>query len=229
MKTTALKQRATEIVARLAQKYPNPKTALNHNNPFELLIATVMSAQSTDKRVNIVTAQFFPTHDTPEKLLSLGLPTFQKLIQTVGLYQTKSKNIFALCQILIDKHSSQVPNNRDDLEALPGVGRKTANVVLSNAFGIPAFAVDTHVFRVTHRLGLTKGKNPEQVEQDIMKLLPEQIWTNAHHYFIFHGRETCKAIKPQCAECILVDLCPSKQLYIKSEVKRAKDKGLMNK
>ncbi len=212
MKTTALKQRAAEIVDRLAQKYPDPKTALNHNNPFELLIATVMSAQSTDKRVNIVTAQFFPANDTPEKLVSLGLPAFQKLIQTVGLYQTKSKNIFALCQILIDKHASQVPNNREDLEALPGVGRKTANVVLSNAFGIPAFAVDTHVFRVTHRLGLTKGKNPEQVEQDIMKLLPEHIWTNAHHYFIFHGRETCKAIKPKCAECVLVDLCPSKQV-----------------
>ncbi len=212
MKTSAVKQRATEIVDRLAKQYPDPKTALNHNNPFELLIATVMSAQSTDKRVNIVTAQFFPAHNTPAKLLSLSLPTFQKLIQTVGLYQTKSKNIFALCQLLIDKHNSQVPNTREDLEALPGVGRKTANVVLSNAFGIPAFAVDTHVFRVTHRLGLTKGKNPEQVEQDIMKLLPEAIWTNAHHYFIFHGRETCKAIKPKCAECILVDLCPGKQL-----------------
>lgn len=212
MKSSALKKRATEIVDRLAQKYPNPKTALNHTNPFELLIATVMSAQSTDKRVNIVTAQFFPAHNTPKKLLSLGLPTFQKLIQTVGLYQTKSKNIFALCQILIDKHHSQVPDNRDNLEALPGVGRKTANVVLSNAFGIPAFAVDTHVFRVTRRLGLTTGKNPEQVEQDIMRLLPQQIWTNAHHYFIYHGRETCKAIKPKCAECILVDLCPSKQL-----------------
>lgn len=206
------RQRATEIIDRLAKQYPDPKTALNHDNPFELLVATVMSAQSTDKRVNIVTAQFFPAHNTPEKLLSLSLPTFQKLIQTVGLYHTKAKNIFALCQILIDKHHSQVPHNREDLEALPGVGRKTANVVLSNAFGIPAFAVDTHVFRVTHRLGLTKGKNPDQVEQDLMELLPESIWTNAHHYFIFHGRETCKAIKPKCSECILVDLCPSKQL-----------------
>ncbi len=212
MKKDVLKARATEIVSRLATKYPNPTTALVHSNAFELLIATVLSAQSTDKRVNIVTAQFFPQYNTPEQLLSLSLDHFKKLIQTVGLYQTKAKNIFALCQILVDKHQSQVPNDRESLEALPGVGRKTANVVLSNAFAIPAFAVDTHVFRVTKRLGLTKGKNPLAVERDIMQLIPEDQWTVAHHYFIFHGRETCKAIKPKCVDCVLVDICPSKQV-----------------
>ncbi len=212
MKKAMLKTCATEIVRRLSTKYPNPTTALVHHNTFELLIATVLSAQSTDKRVNIVTAQFFPQYNTPEKLLSLGLDRFKHLIQTVGLYQTKAKNVFALCQLLVDKHQSQVPSNRDALEALPGVGRKTANVVLSNAFAIPAFAVDTHVFRVTKRLGLTKGKNPLAVEHDIMQLIPENLWSEAHHYFIFHGRETCKAIKPKCAECVLVDICPSKQV-----------------
>lgn len=212
MKKQLLKVLATEIINRLATKYPNPTTALVHSNSFELLIATVLSAQSTDKRVNIVTAQFFPQYNTPEKLLSLGLDRFKQLIQTVGLYQTKAKNIFALCELLVDKHQSQVPSNREALEALPGVGRKTANVVLSNAFAIPAFAVDTHVFRVTKRLGLTQGKNPLAVEHDIMQLIPENLWTEAHHYFIFHGRETCKAIKPKCAECILGDICPSKQV-----------------
>ncbi len=212
MKKAHLKALAIEVVNRLATQYPNPTTALVHSNSFELLIATVLSAQSTDKRVNIVTAQFFPQHNTPETLLSLGLDRFKRLIQTVGLYQTKAKNIFALCQLLVDKHQSRVPRDREALEALPGVGRKTANVVLSNAFGIPAFAVDTHVFRVTKRLGLTKGKNPLAVEHDIMQLIPENLWTVAHHYFIFHGRETCKAQKPKCAECLLVDICPSKQI-----------------
>ena len=212
MNKAHLKVLAAEIVNRLATKYPNPTTALVHGNSFELLIATVLSAQSTDKRVNIVTAQFFPEYNTPETLLSLGLDSFKRLIKTVGLYQTKAKNIFALCQLLVDKHQSEVPSDREALEALPGVGRKTANVVLSNAFGIPAFAVDTHVFRVTKRLGLTKGKNPLAVERDIMQLIPENLWTAAHHYFIFHGRETCKAQKPKCAECILVDICPSKQI-----------------
>lgn len=212
MKKDVLKAKATEIVSRLASKYPNPTTALIHHNAFELLIATVLSAQTTDKRVNIVTAEFFPQYDTPEKLLSLGFDRFKALIKSINLYPTKAKNIFNLCQILIDSHQSQVPQDRTALEALPGVGRKTANVVLSNAFNIPAFAVDTHVFRVTKRLGLTQGKNPLEVERDIMKIIPDELWTVAHHYFIFHGRETCHAIKPKCKECILVDVCPSKQV-----------------
>lgn len=212
MKKDVVKAKATEIVSRLASKYPNPTTALIHHNAFELLIATVLSAQTTDKRVNIVTAEFFPQYDTPEKLLSLGFDRFKALIKSINLYPTKAQNIFNLCQILIDSHQSQVPQDRTALEALPGVGRKTANVVLSNAFNIPAFAVDTHVFRVTKRLGLTQGKNPLEVERDIMKIIPDELWTVAHHYFIFHGRETCHAIKPKCKECILVDVCPSKQV-----------------
>lgn len=212
MKTADLKVHAAEIVSRLAKRYPNPKTALIHHNVFELLIATVLAAQATDKSVNIATPQFFPSHNTPEKLLQLGLPRFQEMIRSIGLYQTKAKNVFALCQKLIDDYHSKVPANREALESLPGVGRKTANVILANAFQIPAFAVDTHVFRVTKRLGLSKGKNPLEVENDLTEILPQELWINAHHYFIFHGRETCKAIKPRCRECPLVDICPSKEM-----------------
>ncbi len=212
MKTNQLQAKTTEIVSRLAKLYPNPQTALVHTNAFELLVATILSAQSTDKQVNIVTPQFFPKYNSPEKLLKLGQEQFQTMIKSINLNPTKGKNIFALCKILVDQHQGKVPNTREELEALPGVGRKTANVVLANAFNMPAFAVDTHVFRVTKRLGLTKGATPLIVEQDVTKLIPEELWSTAHHYFIFHGREICKAIKPKCKECVLVDLCPSKQI-----------------
>lgn len=201
-------KRLQEIIKRLAPKYPNPVTALHFENPFELLVVTVLAAQATDKRVNIVSPTFFPKYNTPAKLLSLGEATFRELVRSIGLYKNKSKNIFALSKVLVEKFNGEVPSNREDLESLPGVGRKTASVVLANAFHIPAFAVDTHVFRVTHRLGLTNGKNPLEVEKDLTDILPEKQWINTHNYFVFHGREICTAPKPKCFLCPLVDICP---------------------
>ncbi len=201
-------KRLQEIIKRLAPKYPHPITALHFSNPFELLVVTVLAAQATDKRVNIVSPSFFPQYNTPAKLLTLGEVQFRELVRSIGLYKTKSKNIFALSHILVEEYDGQVPKDREALESLPGVGRKTASVVIANAFHIPAFAVDTHVFRVTRRLGLTSGKNPLAVEQDITAILPEQQWINTHHYFIFHGREICTAPKPKCYICPLVDICP---------------------
>ncbi|MBP7056918.1 endonuclease III [Candidatus Gracilibacteria bacterium] len=206
---TQRKSRTGEIIELLASRYPEPKTALNYHNTFELLVATVLSAQTTDKRVNIVTPTFFPEHDSAEKLLRIGEKNFSEMIRTIGLYRSKAKNVIRLCQQLVDHHQGEVPNNREALESLPGVGRKTANVVLSNAFGVPAFAVDTHVFRVTHRLGLSQGKTPLVIEQDLTALLPKDQWSYAHHYFIFLGREICKAPNPLCAQCPLTKLCPS--------------------
>ena len=203
------KVRAQAIIAILAQRYPDPKTALDHHNPFELLVATVLSAQTTDKRVNMVTPAFFPRYGSAVKLLTLGEAAFSTLIRSIGLYRTKSKNVFLLCRKLVDEYHGEVPKEREALESLPGVGRKTASVVLANAFQIPAFAVDTHVFRVTRRLNLSQGKTPQAVEQDIMKLLPKNQWIDAHHYFIFLGREICKAPTPLCAQCSLSQICPS--------------------
>ncbi len=200
--------RLQEIIKRLSPKYPHPITALHFSNTFELLVATVLAAQATDKRVNIVTPTFFPQYNTPAKLLTLGESKFRELVKSIGLYKNKSKNIIALCHVLVEKYGGKVPADRDALESLPGVGRKTASVILANAFHIPAFAVDTHVFRVTHRLGLTKGKNPLQVEKDLTAILPEKQWIDTHHYFVFHGREICSAPKPKCYMCPLVDICP---------------------
>ena len=210
MKETQVQKtkRLEEIISRLAPKYPHPITALRFTNSFELLVATVLAAQATDKRVNIVTPTFFPKYNAPAKLLTLGEEKFRTLVSSLNLYKTKSKNILALSKILVEKHHGKVPNIREDLEFLPGVGRKTASVVLANAFHIPAFPVDTHVFRVTRRLGLTNGKNPLEVEKDITALLPEKNWIDAHHYFVFHGREICTAPKPKCSICPLVDICP---------------------
>jgi len=202
------KKRAQQIILILADKYPEPKSALNYSNNFELLIATMLSAQTTDKRVNMVTPSFFPELGTPSKLLSLGLDELKNRIKSINLYPTKAKNIIATCQILIEQHTSQVPRTREALEDLPGVGRKTANVVLANAFGIPAMAVDTHVFRVSKRLNFSKGTNPLAVEKDLMKVLPEDQWIHDHHYIIFHGRETCTAMKPKCSTCPVRHLCP---------------------
>ncbi len=206
---TQRKSRTKEIIKLLASRYPDPKTALNFHNTFELLVATVLSAQTTDKRVNIVTPTFFPQYDSAAKLLSIGEERFSHMIRTIGLYHSKAKNVMRLCQQLVDLHHGTVPNDRAALESLPGVGRKTANVVLSNAFNVPAFAVDTHVFRVTRRLGLSQGKTPLAVEQDLTALLPKDQWSYAHHYFIFLGREICKAPTPLCAQCPLAKLCPS--------------------
>lgn len=205
---TERSKRLQEIIRRLSPKYPHPITALHFNNPFELLVATVLAAQATDKRVNSVTQTFFPKYNTPEKLLSLGEEKFRNLVNSINFYKNKSKNILALCHVLVEKHHGEVPKERKSLQSLPGVGRKTASVVLANAFHIPAFPVDTHVFRVTHRLGLTNGKNPLEVETDLTSTLPEGQWTNTHHYFVFHGREICTARKPKCFLCPLVDICP---------------------
>lgn len=203
------KKRAQHIIEILGKKYPEPKSALNYSNHFELLIATMLSAQTTDIRVNIVTPTFFPELGTPSKLLSLGLEELKKRIRSINLFPTKAKNILATCEILIRDHHEQVPNTRIALEALPGVGRKTANVVLANAFGIPALAVDTHVFRVSKRLHLSKGANPLAVEKDLMKVVPEHQWIQVHHYIIFHGREICTASKPKCDRCPVKEWCPT--------------------
>ena len=198
-----------EIIYRLSQIYAGSQSALNYNNPFELLIAVILSAQCTDKRVNIITKRLFPMYGTPASIADLEQEKIEELIHDCGLFRAKAKNIKATCQMIVDKFSSQVPDNMDDLISLPGVGRKTANVVLSQAFGIPAIAVDTHVFRVSRRLGLASGKDVETSEEELMKLFPKKDWSAAHHWLIWHGRLVCKAQRPLCAECGLRELCDS--------------------
>jgi len=195
------------ILRKLRLLYPDARCALHHSNPFELLIATMLSAQCTDKRVNLVTPALFEKADTPEKMLKLGPKNLRNLIQTCGLYQAKAKNILATSRILIEEFSSEVPRKLEDLVRLPGVGRKTANVVLANAFAVPAIAVDTHLFRVSQRLGLAKGKTPEQVERQLMEVLPRKDWSEAHHLLIHHGRNLCRARNPLCGECPLKAQC----------------------
>lgn len=195
------------ILKKLRQLYPDAKCALEHSSPFELLIATILSAQCTDKRVNLVTPALFKQANTPEAILKLGEKNLAKAIQTCGLYQAKTKNILATCKKLLEDFDGKVPPDLTSLTRLPGVGRKTANVVLSNAFNIPAIAVDTHVFRVSQRLGLAKGKSPEQIETQLMKLLPRPIWGEAHHLLIHHGRQLCRARNPLCGQCPLSKEC----------------------
>lgn len=192
---------AKKVMKSLSERYPQPKTALHYRNPFELLIATMLSAQSTDRQVNRVTKELFKKYRNPIDFALLDEKTLANEIKGVGLYNTKSKNIIAACKILVDKYNSRVPCNLEALLLLPGVGRKTANVVLSNVFGIPAFAVDTHVFRVARRLGLADGMNAENVEKELMEIIPQESWSDAHHWLIFHGKETCKARNPLCSQC----------------------------
>ena len=196
-----------EIFKRLRALNPNPTTELVYHTPFELLIAVVLSAQATDISVNKATQDLFPIANTPETILALGEAGLSRYIKSIGLFNTKAKNIIALCQRLIDKHQSMVPHAREDLEALPGVGRKTANVVLNTAFGEPTLAVDTHIFRVALRLGLAKGKTPLQIELALLKVIPPEFLKDAHHWLILHGRYTCKAKNPLCGQCPLKDLC----------------------
>lgn len=198
-----------QILEKLAQMYGGSKSALEYTNPFELLIAVILSAQCTDKRVNIITKRIFPKYGAPEKIAALKQETLEELIHDCGLFRAKAKNIKAACQMIIDDFDGKVPANMDDLIKLPGVGRKTANVVLSQAFGVPAIAVDTHVFRVSRRLSLSKGNDVEAVEQDLMKLIPKKDWSDAHHWLIWHGRLVCKARKPLCRDCGLSELCVS--------------------
>ncbi len=196
-----------EVLRRLEERYPDAECELNHRTPFELLIATILSAQSTDKRVNIVTADLFKEYNTPEKFLELTQEELEDKIRTIGFYRNKSKNILGTSRLLVEEYNSEVPDSRKDLERLPGVGRKTASVVLSNAFGQNAIAVDTHVFRVSNRIGLADSSNVENTEKDLMKNIDEDMWSRAHHLLIFHGRRTCKARNPLCEECSLTDLC----------------------
>ncbi len=199
--------RRRELYTRLRAANPAPTTELHHRTPFELLVAVVLSAQATDKSVNLATAALFAEANTPEKLLSLGEPGLSEHIRRIGLYKTKAKNLLAACQILLDQHGGEVPRRREALEALPGVGRKTANVVLNTAFGEPAIAVDTHIFRVANRTGLAPGKTVLEVEKKLLRNTPAEFRHDAHHWLILHGRYVCKARKPDCAACVLRDLC----------------------
>lgn len=196
-----------EFFRRLHAANPNPTTELNYASTFELLIAVILSAQATDKGVNIATARLFPAANTPEAILALGSDGLKSYINTIGLYNNKADNILKTCKILIEQHGSQVPRERKALESLPGVGRKTANVVLNTAFGEPAMAVDTHIFRVANRTGLAKGATVLAVEKKLLKAVPPEYLHNAHHWLILHGRYTCIARKPRCGSCAVSDLC----------------------
>jgi endonuclease-3 len=196
-----------EFFRRLKSIIPHPKTELEYGSPFELLVAVILSAQATDVSVNKATSKLFTVARTPEDLLELGTEGLKDYIRTIGLYNSKAANIVKTCQILLERHGGEVPRDRRSLEALPGVGRKTANVVLNTAFGEPTIAVDTHIFRVANRTGLAPGKTPLQVEQKLLRVVPKTYLKDAHHWLILHGRYTCKARKPACPNCIVRDLC----------------------
>lgn len=196
-----------EMLKRLEHLYPDAKCALEHRNAFELLIATILSAQCTDVRVNIVTRRMFPTHNRPEHFAAETPDTIGTMIKDCGLWQSKAKHIHEACRMLLEQHGGEVPATMEELVKLPGVGRKTANVVLSNAFGVPAIAVDTHVFRVANRLGLAGAKSVDETERQLMTRIPREQWSQAHHWLIHHGRQVCDARKPRCSECLLLDLC----------------------
>lgn len=200
-----------EIFSRLREANPHPVTELEYSNPFELLVAVTLSAQATDVGVNKATRKLFPVANTPEAIYALGVDGLKEYIKTIGLYNAKAENIIKACRILIDKHGSVVPDNREDLEALPGVGRKTANVVLNTAFGQPAMAVDTHIFRVSNRTRIAPGKNVLEVEKKLMRFVPREFLIDAHHWLILHGRYTCVARKPRCGSCLIEDLCEFKE------------------
>lgn len=204
------KSKRTEIFSRLKKQNPEPTTELVYKNTFELLVSVVLSAQATDIGVNKATAKLFPVANTPEAIFSLGEEGLKKYIKTIGLFNTKAKNVIKLCRMLIDLHDSEVPCDRAALEALPGVGRKTANVVLNTAFGQPTIAVDTHIFRVSNRTGIAPGKNVLEVEKNLLKFIPKEFILDAHHWLILHGRYTCVARKPKCGECVIRDLCEFK-------------------
>ncbi|ODA41277.1 endonuclease III [Desulfosporosinus sp. BG] len=198
---------ANSIFEALLKRFPDAHCELEFRTPFELLIATILSAQCTDERVNLVTASLFAKTNTPEEILALGQIELENRIRSLGLFHNKAKNILAACRVIVEDFAGLVPNDIDSLRKLPGVGRKTANVVASNAFGIPALAVDTHVFRVAHRLGIANGKTPEKVEEELLRIFPRARWTQVHHLLIFHGRRICVARKPNCEECPLTVVC----------------------
>ena len=201
------REKRREIFSRLRQDNPQPTTELNYTTPFELLIAVILSAQATDKGVNKATARLFPVANTPQAILDLGEEGLKHYIKTIGLFNSKAKNIIKTCRILLESHDGEVPDDRKALEALPGVGRKTANVVLNTAFGHPTMAVDTHIFRVANRTGIAKGKTVLEVEKRLLRLVPREFMQNAHHWLILLGRYTCVARKPRCGACLIEDLC----------------------
>jgi endonuclease-3 len=196
-----------EIFRRLQAANPNPTTELAYRTPYELLVAVVLSAQATDKSVNLATAELFPKANTPAAMVKLGVAGLEGYIKRIGLFRTKAKNVVALSQLLLDEHQGEVPQDREALERLPGVGRKTANVVLNTAFGQPTVAVDTHIFRVANRTGIAPGKDPLEVEEKLLKFTPPEYLKNAHHWLILHGRYVCLARKPGCPQCLIRDLC----------------------
>ncbi len=204
------KAKRQEIFERLRDNNPNPTTELEYNSTFELLIAVILSAQATDVGVNKATRKLFPVANTPEAIYALGEEGLKEYIKTIGLFNSKAKNVISCCKDLIEKHNSVVPDNRKELEALAGVGRKTANVVLNTAYRQPAMAVDTHIFRVSNRTKIAPGKNVRQVEEKLLKFVPEEFLLDAHHWLILHGRYTCLARKPRCGSCIIEDLCEFK-------------------
>jgi endonuclease-3 len=199
-----------KIFERLRAANPNPATELVYGSPFELLVAVVLSAQATDKSVNKATESLFKKYNTPQKIAALGVPGLEEYIRTIGLFRTKAKNVVALSRMLVEKYNAEVPAEREALESLPGVGRKTANVVLNTAFGQPTVAVDTHIFRVANRTGLAPGKDPREVEDRLVKFTPPEFLHNAHHWLILHGRYVCLARKPGCPQCVIRDLCEFK-------------------
>ncbi|PID44355.1 MAG: endonuclease III [Proteobacteria bacterium] len=205
------KEKRYEIFRRWREANPHPTTELHFSSPFELLVAVTLSAQSTDKGVNKATDVLFKVANTPQAILDLGLEGLREHIKTIGLYNNKAKNVYATCQILVDKYAGEVPDNRKALESLPGVGRKTANVVLNTAFGHPTMAVDTHIFRLANRTGIAKGKNVLEVEKGLLRHVPKEFLVDAHHWLILHGRYICVARKPRCSVCLISDLCDFKE------------------
>jgi endonuclease III len=205
------RKKIAAIFERLKAANPAPTTELEYSTPFELLIAVILSAQATDKSVNLATRELYKHANTPEKILALGVEGLSRYIKTIGLYNTKAKNVIATCRALLEQHGGKVPESREALEALPGVGRKTANVILNTAFGHPTIAVDTHIFRVANRTGLAPGDNVRMVEDHLLRVVPEAYAHDAHHWLILHGRYTCIARKPKCPSCAILDLCEYKQ------------------
>ncbi|HEX2138846.1 MAG TPA: endonuclease III [Woeseiaceae bacterium] len=195
------------IFSRFRKADPHPETELVYRTPFELLVAVILSAQSTDAGVNKATARLYPVANTPQAILGLGLEGLKDYVRTIGLFNSKAENIIKTCRILVEQHGGEVPRTREELEKLPGVGRKTANVILNIAFGEPTIPVDTHIFRVANRTGVAKGKNPLEVEKRLLKTTPEEFRKNTHHWLILHGRYVCKARRPECYRCLIVDLC----------------------
>ncbi|WP_136418468.1 endonuclease III [Herbaspirillum sp. ST 5-3] len=203
-------EKRLEIFKRFRKANPHPTTELEFTTPFELLISVILSAQATDVSVNKATRRLYPVANTPAKIHALGVEGLTEYIRTIGLYRTKAKNVIETCRILLEQHHGEVPRSREALQALPGVGRKTANVVLNTAFGEPTIAVDTHIFRVSNRTGIAPGKNVDEVEQKLLKYVPEEFRHDAHHWLILHGRYICIARKPQCWNCLIADLCEYK-------------------